>query len=195
MSDAPKSSPTGKPSAGTPAAGKNPPASPPTQPTPTAASNGRGGSGRTWLFAGLIFLVGLVIGGLAIGLARPGGTSTAAPTATVTVTPSATPTSTSRGTQPDTVATVRVPAACIKVADDSKKVADLANQAVSAALDLDAAKLSDLVRQMGEAQNILTQDGDACREVKATVTATPGSYTSSRTSSSTTSPSSSTSAP
>ncbi|MEO7234956.1 MAG: hypothetical protein ABIW80_06240 [Lapillicoccus sp.] len=117
----------------------------------------------------------------------------------MTVTPSATPTSTSRGTQPDTVATVRVPAACIKVADDSKKVADLANQAVSAARDLDAAKLSDLVRQMGEAQNILTQDGNACREVQATVTASPSSATLSSTSSSgsssTTSPSSSTSAP
>ena len=56
-----------------------------------------------------------------------------------------------------------MPAECLQVADDNCRLTDLANQAVQAARDLNAGLLSDLVRQIGEAQQTLTQHADTCR--------------------------------
>ncbi len=134
--------------------------------------------GRTWwLLPALTFLVGLVLGGIVIGAVRSGDSST-----TATPTPSATSTTPDPGASTTTapaVATVVVPAECLQVADDSRGLVDLTQQAAAAVRDLDAAKLSDLVRQIDTAQTTLRQHADACRAVEASIDtgATPSETT------------------
>jgi hypothetical protein len=75
---------------------------------------------------------------------------TAEPTAAGDVTP-----------RPD--ATVTVPGACLEVADGTQELLSLVRDAVEAARDLDAARLSSIVRQLQEAQSGLQQQAADCR--------------------------------
>ncbi len=155
------------------------------KPAESAAETAPTTMGRTWwLLPALTFLVGLVLGGVVIGALRSGDTSTTAPP-----TPSASsavPDSSASTTTAPAVATVVVPAECLQVADDSRGLVDLTQQAAAAVRDLDAAKLSDLVRQIDTAQTTLRQHADACRAVEASIdtgatpsetTLTPGATT------------------
>ncbi|MEO7059462.1 MAG: hypothetical protein ABI083_07080 [Lapillicoccus sp.] len=114
----------------------------------------------------MTFVVGLALGGIVV-FAQQSGSNTASsggrstPTTTVTTPPT--------GAQSSQVAVVRVPAACLSVADDAKAMVDVATKAVTAARDLDAAALATAVRQLDEAQKAVTASASACREVQATL--------------------------
>lgn len=146
---------SGGPSAGTPPEG------------PASTSPPTAGSGRPWALIAAAFVVGALLGGLVIGLARSGSGSTSASapvTSTVTVTSTASPTGASTGG-----ATIAVPQQCLQVASDAQQLAQVADQAVAAARDLNAAKLSDLVRQLDSAQTALRADGQACKDAGGSV--------------------------
>lgn len=134
------------------------------QSTPPPSTTLAGGA--PWLVPALAFLVGVILGGVIIWVStsssRSGsGLSTATPTVTASVTPS-------DGTSsPRAAATFSVPAQCLQVADDSKAVVELVNQSVAAARDLDASKLSGLVRQIQAAQQTLQANATSCRQAKA----------------------------
>ena len=64
-----------------------------------------------------------------------------------------------------------MPAECLEVAGDSQNLVDLTQQAAAAARDLDAARLSDIVRQIDTAQSTLRSHADACRAVKGSLDA------------------------
>lgn len=136
-----------------------PPSTPPSTTTPRPAA---------WLIPAVALLVGVILGGVIIWVStsssRSGsGISTAIPTVTETVTPS-------NGTSsPGTAATLSVPAQCLQVADDSKAVVDLVNKSVTAVRDLDAAKLSDLVRQIQAAQETLQTNATSCQRATASL--------------------------
>ncbi len=150
----------------------------PPRPTPPDAGPDVRGP-RWWLLPAITFLVGVALGGLVLWAST---SSTRTPSAAQSVTPttsSTTPGGTTSTTGP--VATLSVPAQCLKVADDSRAVVDLVNQSVAAARDLDAAKLSDLVRQIQGAQETLQADAETCRKAQASLPTLPGSATTSRT--------------
>jgi hypothetical protein len=113
-----------------------------------------------------------VLGGLFVGALRGGSTD---PTADVAPSASTAPTPSASGTALPATATVVVPAECLQVAQDSQALVDLTSKAASAARDLDASKLSDVVRQIDEAQKTLRNHADACRAVDASISsgATP----------------------
>ncbi len=140
------------------------------QPTTQGSSDGRHGmGGRWWALPAATFLVGVVLGagvlwassGTDSGL-RAGGpsssTSKSSSPSVVTLTATVAPS-----------ATLSVPRTCLKVADDSKAVTDIVTQMVSAARDLDASKLSDLLRQLQTAQTTLGEDAATCKEADANV--------------------------
>ena len=136
------------------------------QPTTPSTSSTTKAGGAPWLIPALTFLVGVLLGGVIIWVSTSGsgsGLNTAIPTATETVIPS--DGTSSSGTD----ATLSVPAQCLQVADDSKAVVDLVNESVAAARDLDASKLSDLVRQIQAAQQTLQADATSCRLAKASL--------------------------
>lgn len=121
--------------------------------------------GRTrWIVPLVTFVVGVVLGAGGIGLVLRGGDEpppTAAP-----ATASASPTT-------GESAQVAVPRACLRIADEAKVLQDRIDQAVAAARDLDAAELSDLVRQIDEQQTAIRASSDVCRQGVATATPVP----------------------
>ncbi|MEO9152354.1 MAG: hypothetical protein ABI243_08125 [Lapillicoccus sp.] len=145
--------------------------------TRSTDSEGPGGTSSTgsspreprrwgWLVPGVTFLIGLVLGGVVI-FAQQSGRDSAATEGKST--PSATATTTAPSGAGTADAVVRVPAACLRVADDSKALVDIASKAVGAARDLDAAALADAVRQLDTAQKAVTSSADACRAVQASL--------------------------
>lgn len=131
-----------------------------------------------WLIPGVTFLVGLALGGIVV-FAQQSGSNTASSGGTSTPSPSVTLTPPG-GEQSSQVAVVKVPSACLSVADDARNMVDIAAKAVSAARDLDAAALASAVRQLDEAQKAVTSSATACRSVQAllpTATATPSPTT------------------
>lgn len=111
---------------------------------------------RRLLALGLTLLVGIVVGAVATGyLTRGGGPLQlgSEPTPTVTVTSTA---------PPRTDAYV-IPAECLALLQRSRTVTTLMARAATAAADVDAARLSGIVREM-EAENDAMAGADAaCR--------------------------------
>ena len=132
----------------------------------------RAGS-RFWLLPALTFLVGLLLGGAVVGLSTSGdaddGAAASRPTQTVTVTPGA------ASDRP--AATVTVPGPCLDVADSTDEVLRLVNRAATAARDLDASRLSAVVRELQERQADLTRKTSACRAAASAAIVAPTSGT------------------
>ncbi len=152
-----------------------PPTTPPREPGGPLQPGQADRSARSpnrWLLPAVTFLVGLGIGMWILGAVRSSSGSISTETPTVTTTVTSTPTG-NAGTGVTAVATARVPAECLQVDDDARRLADLSNQALAAARDLDAGRLSDIVRQIGEAQSTLSAHADTCRAARATVTTAP----------------------
>ena len=152
-----------------------PPATPARSAPATTGQPPRAVGARWWLIPAVTFVIGLVLGGALVGALRPESAEVAG---------DALPSPTSTGPQPTTTVTgapatgtVVVPAECLDVARDSQALLDLTEQAVAAARDLDAGRLSDIVRQIDEAQTTLRTHTQACRAVDASLTSgsTPSS--------------------
>ncbi|MCB1255419.1 MAG: hypothetical protein KDB39_19750 [Austwickia sp.] len=134
---------------------------------------------NSWALPLGALVVGLLLGGLGMYLARgsgtPAATSTPAPT-TVTVTASPTaPATTTPTTTPMTgaaTAAVTVPPTCLRLADEASAMREVSEQAARAAQNLDATALSEAVRRLGEAQDRLNRTADQCRASGVTVTTT-----------------------
>lgn len=125
------------------------------------------GSGRRgWLLPAVTFLVGVVLGGGVIAATTSGGsTDTGSVSPTASASP-AVPPDPSPGAPPDD-ATVTVPGECVQLSEDSEDVLDLVEQAATAARDLDAAGLSQVVREMQDAQETLRKHAADCRDAAA----------------------------
>lgn len=104
------------------------------------------------------FVAGLVLGALISGTGPgqddelAGPPDGRAPAATPAVTPS-----------PRAGGTVTVPASCLEIADRADELTGLIRDAAVAAAELDAARLSGIVRQMEEAQAPMDELSDDCR--------------------------------
>ncbi len=121
-----------------------------------------------WAVPVLAFLVGLMLGGGIIALVRPADSAPAAgpPAAQDQSTQPATP-----GITPAPTATsFTVPAECVQVASDSQRILDLVEQAVAAARDLDASRLSDLVAELRTAQETVRAQANDCQQAVASPT-------------------------
>jgi len=118
------------------------------------------------------FLVGLVLGGGVIALAGVGSDDDEEPAGAdqSATTPSASPTSTTTGPT-----SVTIPGDCIQIAADAQALLDLADQAVTAARDLDADALSDIVAELRTQQETLSTQANICQQAAAqeNPTATP----------------------
>ncbi len=121
------------------------------------------GSRRRWVAPVVTFVVGALLGGAAVGLVMRGQDAPA---------PVAAPTTSAPSTEPES-AQVAVPRSCLAIADQAQELQQSIDTAVAAARDLDAARLSDLVRQIDEQQVGLRADTETCRRGVATATAVP----------------------
>ncbi len=133
-------------------------------PAAPAATPGPRRSRARWIVPLVTFVLGLVLGAGGIGLALRGGPEPA---------PAAAPPTASPSPATGESAQVAVPRACLRIADEAKVLQDRIDQAVAAARDLDAAELSDLVRQIDEQQTAIRASSDVCRQGVATATPVP----------------------
>lgn len=124
-------------------------------------------SGRArWIVPLVTFVLGALLAGVGVALVMRGDDAPA-----VTAAPSPTPTTTSESEQ------VAVPRACLNIADGAQDLQVLLDRAMVAARDLDAARLSRLVRQIDTQQSSLRDDTEVCRRGVATATAVPTQQT------------------
>lgn len=131
---------------------------------PPPQEHRRSGGARFWMIMvpAVAFLLGVALGAIVVaaGSTESGATASTSPGASAST---SAPPGTSSSTSERAPATITVPGACLQVADDSQRLLDLVNQIAAAARDLDAARLSDLVRQVQDAQTVLQRDTQACR--------------------------------
>lgn len=143
------------------------PGTPPAAGSTGAAAGGRGG-GRWWLIPALTFVVGLLLGGVVMGVSRDTGPSDPVTAAGGGAAATAAPTSGAGVTSPAPGAsgdvTVTVPRECAALSEDAQQAATLLTQAADAARALDAGKLADIVRQMGQVRTDLERRGSACQQ-------------------------------
>lgn len=131
----------------------------------TGPSNGR--HRFTLLIPALTFVLGLLLGIGVMAAIRsgetPGAQDNASPTPGQSSPDSGQPTPT-----PTASVLVTVPTACLEVADDADQILETVKQAAQAARDLEATRLSDLVRQLDTEQAKLRESSDACRDARVT---------------------------
>ncbi len=116
---------------------------------------------NAWWIPAATFAVGLLLGGGVIAATMSGDdadTSAGPPTASASV-----PAASVSSSSPSGV-TLTIPSECLQVAEDSQKVLDLVNDAATAVRDLDAAGLSDIVRDLQVGQEDLSAQAAACRD-------------------------------
>lgn len=127
-------------------------------------------SRRGWLLPLVALIIGIVLGGGGVGLVMNARQAPAPAPAPTTAAPSPS----------GDVTPVNVPRACLRIADEAKVLQGLLDQAVTAARDLNASELSDLVRQIDEQQNALQTHAQVCRQgVQTPVPVSPGAPASS----------------
>lgn len=117
-----------------------------------------GGSNVFWLLPALTFIVGVLLGGSVIAATRSGGDKVATPPPTTTQssalpTPGATPSD----------ATVTVPGPCLALSDEAQSILTEVDKAATAARDLNASRLGDIVRQLQQSRSTLEKQVTACR--------------------------------
>lgn len=122
------------------------------------------------LVPAIALVVGLALGGAFVALTGFGVTQDSASGAQAggqaTLSSSPTDATTTLGPTP-TDLLVTVPSECLLLTEDSQKLLDLVDQAVTAARDLDATALSGIVSQLQQAEVQLRAQTDACRSAAA----------------------------
>lgn len=110
-----------------------------------------------WAIPLAAFVVGLVLGGVIVALTGigPGSSDDSASPSTSTTPVEPTPTS-------STAADVVIPGDCVQVAQESQALLELAQQAAAAARDLDADRLSTLVGEIKDQQDLIQAQAAAC---------------------------------
>lgn len=151
----------------------------------TGARPGDARPSRPWLVPLATFLVGLLLGAAVLALTRGGDTAstvaTTDPTARVTVTASPAPTGSPTVAEPAATpsdVTVTVPAECLELAQDARDAGGLLEDAATAARDLDANRLADIVRKMQTARDDLDTGASACQNARGGPTTGPSPTTS-----------------
>lgn len=113
-----------------------------------------------WIPA-MMLVLGLILGGGLVWLVTMDGSDDASETVGDTTsidTPTVTTTSTTTDLE------VTVPAECLDLADNTQQILDLIDEAVTAAADLDAGALSDVVGELETAQGDLEAQSQACED-------------------------------
>ncbi len=138
--------------------------------TADSIARGRGRSALYWLVPALTFLVGLALGAV-VTAATTGddGPAETLPPVAATPSPARTPSSPAPATPTDD-ATIVVPAACIRTAQNAQEAVALMRRSVEAARDLDAARLQQIVDQMEALQPRIQESATTCQ----TAALTPG---------------------
>jgi hypothetical protein len=118
----------------------------------------------------LAFVIGVLLGGVVVAATGLGVSSNDGTTAAggASSSPSPTETGASATTSTSSDVVVTVPGECLQLSDESQQLLDLIDQAVQAARDLDATKLSGIVSQLQQAQQQLRTQTDACRAAATT---------------------------
>jgi hypothetical protein len=112
-----------------------------------------------------MLVLGVIIGEVGVAALRPesgllgSSPGAAGSTATRTGGPDVTTGPAPSGTP---AATATVPAACAALAADARHAAQLLDEAATAARDLDAGRMADIVRRMQDARDALTAQSSAC---------------------------------
>ncbi|WP_298460882.1 hypothetical protein [uncultured Cellulomonas sp.] len=143
----------------------------------------RGGGRLLWLLPVVTFALGVLLGGLGAGVGVEGdvdagvgpaaGEVTASPDPSPDPVPGAAeppePTPAAPDPSPAPGASAGAPDPCLEVARQAEQLAAIVRDAAAAAGQLDAARLSDVVRQLEESQLDLDALSERCRVVSARV--------------------------
>jgi hypothetical protein len=137
----------------------------------TAAGAGRPAGprhARRWLLPAFMLVLGVIMGAVAVAALKPDSGPLGSPPGSAA---GSTPTATSRPdvpigpARPGTPgATATVPAACAALAAEARRAAQLLDEAATAARDLDAGRMADIVRRMQDARDALTSQSSACTD-------------------------------
>jgi hypothetical protein len=114
-----------------------------------------------WIPA-MMLVLGLLLGGGLMWIVTDDGSDSGSDTATESASPA--PASTVTATSTATDLQVTVPAECLELADNTQEILDLVDQAVTAAGDLDAGALSDVVSELESAQADIEAQSQACQD-------------------------------
>lgn len=159
-------------------------AGPRTDPEPRTGSAGDADEetrtgGSPWPLALGALLLGLLLGiGGTLLIAGAGGETDGATTAEHSPSPEPTPAQEPVPSPTDTGAGILVSQSCLDIADEAGQLTDILARGTSAAQDLDAARLSGLVREFGASQEQIQALADRCRvEAQAPGETPPGAAT------------------
>lgn len=119
-----------------------------------------GRRGVTAVMVVVALIVGALIGGGVVAATRSNDEASSAGTGPIS---SPTEQTSSVGTTASPSTTVVISALCLQLSDDAQAIVDLSTQAAAAARDLNASKLSSIVRRLDAAQQVLRDDTAACR--------------------------------
>jgi hypothetical protein len=133
------------------------------EPVDESASEPVQGPGRFdfWIPA-MMLVLGLLLGGGLMWIVTDDGSDSGSDTAADSA--STAPVSTVTATSTATDLQVTVPAECLELANNTQEILDLVDQAVTAAGDLDAGALSDVVSQLESAQTDIEAQSQACQD-------------------------------
>ena len=154
----PVSHPAEEPSA------ERPPGQPSGQPSeggPDQAPRRTGGRNQLLLFTLGALVLGLVLGGVIVGLSRPSTPVATGPAPDTAETVS--PGSTSTANPGDVQLAATVPQQCLDAADQASTALRTAQSGLTAIADLDAARLRDILRELQDAQPLVSDLADQCR--------------------------------
>lgn len=124
----------------------------------------RWGHPRRWWAAAGMFVLGLFVGGILVGLVSGG--SAALPAAAPTTAPSSTPAPASGSVQTGgagATGQVVVNDACLRVLNAAQDVYGAINDLGTAVQDLNAARLDEIIRRLQPLQERLRTSGAACK--------------------------------
>jgi hypothetical protein len=148
------------------------PASPtPREPATTPAPGGRRPPPPLyWLLPVLALVIGLVLGGLLVGVARDGDDSAGDDVTSADSSPTATPSPTPTG---DLTVRAVVPAECVEAADQASAALESVDRGLTALRELDTSQLRDVLSELERAQPEIRELAQQCREEAQLPTISP----------------------
>lgn len=131
------------------------------QPTRSPVPRGRTSRAVRWWLAAVTFVVGLIVGGIAVGLVGTDPPSFSDGVAADTATPPAS-SSPAATTSAGATAEVMVNDACLRALNAAQDIYGSVNDLARAAGDLDVARLDEVIRQLQPLQSRLLDNLNAC---------------------------------
>jgi hypothetical protein len=132
----------------------------------STTGDGAGSSARSWVVPALLFVAGLLLGGVAVAAANVGSGDDdplATPSVSPSPSPSPSPTPDPTGGPEDVI--VRIPAPCVQVAQEADAAFDDVDAFAQAVRDFDARRLQEFLDRFQEVRPRIESLSEQCQNL------------------------------